>query len=339
MMLVAVLVVVVPGGLLVWLRTQTNDQLSGLEPEPTPVVAPVEVREISDAKGVTVIPVWGEVPVMVAPTWSGTVSAVRVASGDVVVSGDRVVRVDGVDRVAIATAEPFWRHLRRSDSGLDVSALEEWLTTAGYYDGEIDGSFGGGLSAAVRAWAATLGVRSPDGSFDPGWVVWLPSDRFAVSAVEIAPGLLAPGAGTPMLSSATPLLSVELRDQNGHVLAEDGRWLMSVEGVMLPVVDSQVTDDGMALLQTALDPAEQAATGRIRREVPVAALEVPATAIVTNRSGATCVFIPTGDGGFEARSVTLGSGQISRVGVVDGLDAGDEVLVNPPDIFDTPACP
>jgi len=255
------------------------------------------------------------------------------------VSGGRVVKVDGVWRVAVASPEPFWRRLSRRDRGSDVTMLQGWLAEAGFFDGEADGVFGRGLQSAVKAWAESLGVVKPDGSFDPSWVVWLPAGSFPVSEVTVEVGSPAPSAGSPVLEGATPLVEVTLRDQNDRRFVEEGRWVLAVGDVEVGVVDGQVTAEGLATLAGVLDPAESFASGRVRREAPVKVLEVPATAVVANREGATCVFVPDGSGGFKVRSVTLAGGRVSRVDVAEGLTEGDEVLVNPQDLFDAPTCP
>jgi peptidoglycan hydrolase-like protein with peptidoglycan-binding domain len=336
---VSVLIVAVPAGLLVWLRSETSDRLSELEPEPVPLVLPVEVRQVSDQQPLSIETVWGEAPVVVAPAWSGTVAAVEVASGDVVASGDPVVQVDGVTRVAVATVEPFWRPLARRDSGQDVAALQEWLARDGLYNGEIDGVFGSGLAAAVKAWAESIGVAKPDGTFDPSWVLWLPEDPFVVSSVEVGTAMPAPGAGSPVLRGAVPLQSATLRDQGNQVFAGEGQWTLLVEDAEIAVVDGELASQGMETLADVLDPEEPFAPGEIRRVTPVEVLEVPATAVVANARGETCVFVPDDSGGFVPREVTLAGGGVSRVDVADGLGPGDQVLMNPQDLFDSPTCP
>lgn len=338
LLVAAVLVVAVPAGLLVWLRSETSERLSGLEPEPVPVVVAVESREVSDRRAVTVVPVWGEAPVVVAPGWFGTVTSVAVEAGRVVSSGDEVVGIDGVARVALTTPEPFWRRLGRRDVGRDVAMLEAWLVEAGFFEGEVDGLFGRDLTRAVKAWSETLGVVKPDGVFDPGWVVWLPEDGFVVAETPLRVGAPAPGAGSPVLVGATPLVEVSLRDQEDRRFAEEGEWVLEVGDVEVAVVDAAVTDEGLETLGSVLDPAQEFVSGRIRRAEPLAVLEIPATAVVADAEGATCVFVPDGDG-FVARGVVLGGGRVSRVDVADGLEPGDEVLVNPQDVFDAPSCP
>lgn len=335
---VALLVVAVPAVLLVWMRVRTEDRLSVLVPDPVPVVMPVESREITDQKAVTVESEWGEPAVVTAPSWFGTVTRVDVTPGDAIASGDVVARVDGVDRMVVVSSDPFWRRLRRGDTGDDVVMLQQWLIDAGFLDGEVDGDFGPDLRASVKAWAVSLGVAKPDGMFDPAWVLWLPHEPFGVASVEIARGVPAPGPGSEVLTGPVPLVSVSLADQNGRSFTSDGVWVLTVGGVDVSVVDGVVDVDGLATLASVLDPVQPTVTGRIRRAERVETLEIPATAVVSNAVGTLCVFLPDGDG-FAPTPVELSGGRVSRVNVASGLSRGDDVLVNPADVLEAPSCP
>jgi len=338
MFIVAVLVVAVPAVLLVWMREGTEDRLAGLEPDPVPMVMPVERREIWDQTAVTVAGVWREPDVVSAGSWIGTVTRVDVSPGDTVASGDVVMRIDAVDRVAVVSSDPFWRPLRRGDTGGDVVMLQQWLTDAGFFDGEVDGVFGSDLRASVIAWAVSLGVVKPDGTFDPAWVLWLPQEPFVVASVEIARGVPAPGPGSEILTGPVPFVSVSLTDQNGRSLTPDGAWILTVGGIDVYVVDGMVDVDGLATLASVLDPEQPAASGRIQRAEPVETLEIPATAVVSNAAGTLCVFVPDGDG-LSPTPVELSGGSASSVNVASGLSQGDVVLVNPTDVFEAPVCP
>lgn len=338
LVVVAVLVVVVPAGLLVWMRLGSEDRLSGLEPDPVPILVSVESREVTDQTAVTVGSEWGDPVAVVAPPWSGTVTQVRVAPGDEIDSGDVVVRIDGVDRVAVATRDPFFRPLRLRDVGDDVGMLQQWLTDVGLFLGDVDGVFGSDLVNAVKALAESLGVVRPDGSFDPGWVVWLPGEPFEVASVGLSRGAPVPGGGVDVLVGPVPLVSVAITDQDGRPFGAEGVWVLEVGDVEVLVVDGGIDADGLSVLAGVLDPQEPAAAGRIRRQVPVETLEVPATAVVSNAEGNLCVFTPDG-GMFSATAVVLGGGRVSRVEVDSGLSSGDVVLANPTDVFENPTCP
>ena len=335
--ILAVLLVAMPAGLLVWMRTQTVDRLSGLESDPVAVVLEVERREITDVIAVSVTGSWGEPVSVAAPVWQGTVTRIDIGAGDRVMSGDAVVRVDGVDRVAVASLDPFWRVLRRRDVGDDVVMLQSWLLEAGFYEGDADGVFGPELQAAVKTWSGEIGVEKPDGSFDPGWVVWIPTEPFEVAEVALERGAPAPSGGSRILVAPMPLVSVILVDSDGRKFDEDGQWMLYVGDVEVPVVNGSVAPEGLMKLDSVLN-AEQPSPGRIARAEPVAVLAIPATAVVSNSAGELCVFVPDGDG-FMTVPVELSGGRVATVNVVAGLGPGDVVLSNPSDLFAAPSCP
>jgi peptidoglycan hydrolase-like protein with peptidoglycan-binding domain len=337
LLVVAVLLVAIPAALLAWMRTRTEDRLFGLEPDPVPVVLAVELREITDAVAVSVVGTWVEPVIVAASAWHGLVTRVDVAAGDRVMSGDVVARVDAVDRVAVASTDPFWRPLRRRDLGEDVVMLQSWLLQAGFYDGEVDGIFGRGLQEAVKAWSEEIGVEKPDGSFDPGWVVWIPTEPFEVAEVVLERGSPAPSMGGRVIVGPTPLDSVVLLDRDGRRFDEEGKWVLLMGDVEVSVVNGSIGAEGLRTLNDVLD-VEQPSAGRVVRAEPVEALVIPATAVVSNASGGLCVFVPDGDG-FTATPVELAGGRVATVNVASGLGSGDDVLANPSDIFEAPSCP
>jgi hypothetical protein len=336
--IVAALVVAVPAALLVWMRAGSEDRLSALDPEPVAIVVPVELRDVVDETAVTVESVWGVPPAIVAPTWSGTVTRVLVNPLDEVVSGDVVARVDGVDRVAVATRDPFFRELRRRDVGDDVAMLQQWLAMQGLYEGEIDGVFGSDLVDGVKTWAELLGVRKPNGAFDPAWVVWLPDEPFGVDRVHLVRGEPAPGAGADILAGPVPLESVTILDQEGRRFGPDGLWVLEVNGIEVQVDSGEIDAEGLSALAGVLDPDEPVASARTRRAVAIETLEVPATAVMSNAAGDLCVFVPGGSG-YVPTAVVLSGGRVARVDIASGLTAGDLVLANPTDVLVDPLCP
>ncbi len=71
------------------------------------------------------------------------------------------------------------------------------------------------LVEAVNAFGATLGVRSPGGVFDPGWVVWLPVEPFEVVSVDVRLGGPAPGPGSVLLAGPAALAAVSVMSPEG----------------------------------------------------------------------------------------------------------------------------
>lgn len=335
--LVSVLIVLTPATLLVWLRSQ-DERLATLEPEPIPLVMTAQAHETFDEQAVAIETSWGVPATVAAPAWSGTVTRVDVSEGESIASGDVIAKVDGIDRVAVATMEPFWRSLARGDKGDDVTMLQRWLSTMGLLGADdVDGLFGFATVDAVKTLATSIGVQKPDGSFDPAWVLWLPQDPFRVDSVRVGPNDPAPAQGSEVLVGPTPLLSITLHDQNGEAVSLQGEWRLLVETTEVPVIDSALGSDALDALASTLDPTQEGASGRLRRAQPATVIEVPSTAVVSGPSGALCVFVADGDT-FESTQVDLSGGRASYADVAFGLQGGEEILVNPSDVLQDVDC-
>lgn len=80
----------------------------------------------------------------------GTVTSVSMVEGGEIEAGQELFRVDDRPVLALVTSTPFYRVLGSGDDGDDVLALQRLLAELGYYDGEVDGDYGGGTQEAVR---------------------------------------------------------------------------------------------------------------------------------------------------------------------------------------------
>lgn len=336
LLLAVVLLAVLPAGLLAWMRLRTEDRLAELSPPPVPVVVTVEKVVQDDRRGVNVSFTWGEGEEVTAPAWSGTVTAVAVEAGDAVSSGDVVVTVDGVDRMAAATEVPPWRSLRRGDRGEDVAALQGFLTRLGLYQGEPDGIYGPAVAAAVDRLGQSLGVDRPQGNFEVAWLVWLPYQPFLVERVEARVSRPVPSPGDPLLLAPAVLESVSISDSEGRTLELEGDWILEVAGADHALRDGELVEPSRLAASVAADT--DILSGRVRLAHPITAVELPAAAIASNPAGSLCVWVPDGDH-FRPAPVTLGGGRVARVVVTAGLQAGDRVLINPGEYLPDPTCP
>src|SRR5690606_41041111 len=59
----------------------------------------------------------GDGPALIAPEWSGVVTSVEVSCGDAIATGDPLLSVDRVTRVAVASDMPFHRELGNGSRG------------------------------------------------------------------------------------------------------------------------------------------------------------------------------------------------------------------------------
>ncbi|MGK2965630.1 MAG: hypothetical protein ACSLFM_08475, partial [Tepidiformaceae bacterium] len=188
-------VIVAPLAFLLGVRVFTEDELPGVTASSEPLVTQATDREVRDQQPLNLELEWTEGRELVAPDWDGTITAVYVAAGAEVTSGQRVVAVDGVDRFAFASARPFYRELRSGDTGADVVALNEMLVALGYlaavpFDPAI---YPYSTYQAVYNLEAALGIGRPTGVFDPGLVAWLPESPFAIATLEPEVAAGAPG--------------------------------------------------------------------------------------------------------------------------------------------------
>lgn len=333
----SILLIAVPVAFLVWLRASTDERLDALEPDPVALVSPVEIRADDELATVTVTGNWNQPDTLVAPAWQGLVTSVAIKLGDVVEIGDVIATIDGIHRVGVASLEPFWRTLRRGDTGPDVKMLQKHLAQLALYKGDIDGSYGRLLETAVKEWAAGLGAHKPDGSFDPAWTVWLTPDPFQVESVDLQPGSPAPPVGSTIAASPAQLASVSLVGIDGSAFVANGRWTLEIQGEDFSLVEGQPTESGLEMLAAILPIDGPPPVARVRLTDPVERLTVPATSVVTTYDGTFCVYVQSGSG-FAPKHVEVGSSKLSTIDIVQGIDLGDEILANPSDILNSPDC-
>ncbi len=322
---------------LVWLRSGLEDRLVEIDPPAQPLVITVERRMLVNEQLVNASLEWGRPPQVLAPNWSGTVTGVYVTNDDTLETGDPVLSIDGVDRIAASSDQPFWRFLGRGNSGADVSALQRLLSLLGY-DVQPDGEFDASTQEAVKGLEATLGVAKPSGVFDPGWILWLPVEPFLVTSVVTTASSPAPSPGSAVLVGPPPLEGVTFFDNQDRPLALEGSWVFTSGGIEYSIVDGALDRGSQDRLEAATGPEVLSVSGRVRSRTPTEVIEIPATAVTSSADGTLCVWVP-GPGGYSPRSVELGGGRIAQVFVVGGLSPGDQVLVNPAEILTGQACP
>ena len=151
--IVAVLLV----GLFVWPGIGSdNDSSSSVSDGPTYVVAPVELRTLSDD-----ITVRGEIRrdqlQRITSGVDGQVSSVLVDDGDTINTGDVLYAIDGRAAVAVAGEFSFFRRLDVGSDGPDVLQLETILSSEGYDVGVVDQLYTESTRAGLREWQIDRG--------------------------------------------------------------------------------------------------------------------------------------------------------------------------------------
>lgn len=125
-------------------------------------------------------------PIVVAPAMVGLIEAVLAEPGQTLRSGQPVLVVDGITRIGVASDRPFARRLSVGDVGMDVTALNGLLSALSFPAADSD-RFTDTTRAGVRAFSKSIGAGD-QATFNPSWVIFLPSADILVAASELIVG-------------------------------------------------------------------------------------------------------------------------------------------------------
>ncbi len=149
-------------------------------------VAPVSVETYDGTRRVSATPVLAD-PMTLTLGSFGRVRSSGCVPGAVVASGSSPLVLDDRPMLALATAAPLWRDLDVGARGPDVADLQTELARLGHAV-TVDGVFGPGTRAAVRAVLAGHGVVRPSGALESSDVMWLPAPEVTVTTCAVAVG-------------------------------------------------------------------------------------------------------------------------------------------------------
>lgn len=343
-LLLIVLAYALPIGLIIWLQWRTSERLEEIDPPPTPLESSVTSQDFRDRRAVRITPSYSTPASLLAPGWSGTVTAAPLTPGATVSTGTAVLQVDGIDRLAYAADAPFHRPLSLDATGPDVIQLREVLQHLDFLAGSVSSrTYDDTIADGVQRLARSVGVDATGETFDPAWLVWLPSEPFVVEHVEATVAAPAPSPGQPVVVAASQLLGIALTDTSNAELTDPaGAWTLSVGGTDLPLVDGRLDAGGLAKLDELTGPDAEPLSGELFRSDPRQALTVVASAVVAGADDHFCVWrrIDRSEPpDYGAQIVALGEGTASTVEIVSGLAAGDTYLVNPAEALDDATCP
>lgn len=294
---------------------------------PDAVVAPAVAAVRSPRMAVTVdVTLAADAATLIAPAWTGTVTALHTGPGAVLRSGDPVVAVDAVVRTFAASPAPWWRPLTWGDSGPDVEGLTGFLVAAGRLGPVAEpGTFGPQHAAAVERLRADVGA-SPGTSFEPNLVIWAPADGFEVGGLNAVLGAAAPPSGTAVASGSRSVLGVTIRGDDGQPLDADSSSGTLVIGGQAAPADPAARSRFLAVLAT--DRAD-VGTSQVSIEAVLERGEradlwaIPVGAVLTGSDRRTCVIRADGEQvGVEVVDYEAGAVYVA------GFDGG-EVRINP----------
>ncbi len=257
-----------------------------------------------------------------APAWSGVVQSVEIEGGSRIQDGDALMRIDGVQRIGARTSQPFHRPISHGSAGDDVGDLNEFLKRQGlpHDQGAIAGNF---TVSGIQKFAVKVGAGGAT-SFDPSWVVYLPSDQFQVMKMELEVGQTAPAPGsaiatsTPIISYAT-VVTQGVIPVNSDGLAGATVDLISAERLAVDV-PSDVTlrfggqeialsDDrkslspiGLAVIQGLAPTSGPVVQAVLSRPASDGDVVIPSSGLIAGSGGATCI-VRQGDASSHRVSV------------------------------------
>lgn len=338
---------------MVWVLMFTSDRLEVLELDPEPVYTLPTLSTHAESRRVLVVAKYGDAVELRSPGMDGVVTAVLIESGQTVKNWDEVIAVDGVSRVALHTAEPFYRPLAFGARGTDVLQLEQLLAEAGLLEEVPDEVFSRETEAAIKGLEAQLGVVRPVGVFQPEYVVWLPLPEMVVDSIHVSVSDRGLPAGEPIADSERPLTSLRLIDSSGADLSElvPGQYELYFGSTAAGrVVDSAAlgSDLQQAFLRYRADQIDRLggefdeaqsleATLRLVDELRVTV--VPTSAVATDLAGGqTCLWVRDG-AAHRALPVVVVGGTLGATEVAELLPDEMEILVNPLDILEDASCP
>ena len=294
-------------------------------------------REHDDPLAVNVRVTLAEPSAITSPFHGGVVSALYVSADEEIAHGDRVVQIDGIDRLAIKSSVPFWRDLSLGDTGEDVAALQAFLIHRGGLDldgEEPDGKYGPATAAAVRQLSLDLGYSSSTPDMRSDWFLWMPELTIVVSDIQFSVGSPPPPAGSTLLSSTQSVVDARILGPDGQpVLRSDGlprTLLLGDVELAVVVVDGMVVIEAPEFLDVALVDDQLTVRGSLSLRTPVRLVTLPASAVITGVSGTTCVLVGESPDRIVDRTVNVVSSSGNQAELATGtIRESEPVVVNP----------
>jgi len=274
-----------------WLVARADNPTRAAAPVEA-VVAPVAREDVRAESTVTVKV--GDAPgrdVTAAATGTVTRAAqVGVVLGD----GVEVLRVDDKPLRAMVSSAPAWRAVTVGDKGPDVTRVQEFLASVGYFHGKADGIFGQPTRQAVEAFNVDAGLGRGVATFDPATVVWVGPEPLTVADV-LAPEGASLAPGTPVVRGPGRHDAVVVTEPQGGIRAVGDfgdQATLVVGGVSVSYVPGSGSVGAPAdveAIRAALAPAAEGVAEVTATQARAVAI-VPASALVQGAGGTLCVY-------------------------------------------------
>ena len=150
---------------------------------------------------------------------AGVVTSIEVEPGVEVGPGDVLYTVDLRPVVAAEGQVPMFRNLSLRSRGPDVVQLQALLTDAGFYSGELDGSFGSTTRSAVNNWQGSLG-QEETGIVFASDIVFMPDlpAEIVLSADTVVGARLSGGEETVLRVPASPSFRIPIAPEQASLV-------------------------------------------------------------------------------------------------------------------------
>lgn len=270
-----------------------------------------------------------------APTTqaSGVVTTLGMGPGSEVTTGAVVVTVNDANVTAYVSDSPLFRDISRGLTGRDVATAQTLLTTLGYYSGPADGKAGLGTERAIVAYNKANGYGDKNTVLSLASLTWVGPTPVTVAEPSVAVGdTVAPG--DELFATTTSLAAIKVTETPN--VPRDAEIQIVVGDVTAPYDpgSGRVTEpDAVAAIAAALGTATEG-VGTVRLVTPQLVGTVPASAVVSDPTGATCLFT---DVAGSAVIITPLGGTLGTVDLDIAL-AGQPVLLNPRDVRSDLTC-
>jgi len=268
-----------------------------------------------------------------APSWSptstaqGTVTTVGIGAGSQVATGTVIATINDASIVAYTGTAPLFRDITRGQSGRDVATAQDLLTELGFPAGTTDGKAGPTLEAAIFAFNNAYGYGTKNPVLSLASLTWVGTKPVTVSTTPLQVGQVV-DVGDTLFTTNTGLAAITVTEPSAVPQGTD--LVLTVGQTTVPYVGGigRVTDaDAVAAIAAYLGSSADG-VGTLRLAQPRMVATVPASAVVSDATGAICMFP---DATAAPLAVTPLGGTLGTVDL-DASLVGTAVLLNPREV-------
>lgn len=248
--------------------------------------------------------------------------------------------INGIERIALESPQPFYRQIGPGVTGSDVEALRTALSSLGMGPAGSGATYDADLRSAIQRLDARLSgisASKASGVFDPSWVIYLPAASVTTASVDLQLGTTPPAPGQVIVTSTRTLMPFRLSTSSSQGVpvplpsTSTGYVLVLGNGTVIPVASGFAISGRktLAKVASAIGSGSASLTGVVRLASPESVSTVPSTAVVSDAAGRYCVFVVEGK---RLRAFVVSpAGGLPGVTRVTGLPKSIQSVVADPD--------